>query len=69
MVDGVIVKTLAGKHELRHPHCIGGDAVEGSGPVSVAHPNRSDYKTQGGYDRAVTRAYACAGCGEQLCQP
>ena len=48
-LDGVVVRTIEGKSELRHRECVGVDAIENDSPV-LRHPPRRDFAT----DRAYT---------------
>ena len=63
MVDLIsVADTRTGKVQIVCPDCIGSaENIEGQG--SICQPNRADYKTQGGYDRAVKDAYSCDRCG------
>ena len=39
-LDGVVVRTIEGKSELRHRECVGVDAIENDSPV-FRHPLRN----------------------------
>ena len=64
-LDGVMVQTLDGRHELRHRHCIGVDTVDGDSPHPM-QPNRDHYKTDARYQAAVTRSLQCRACSEEV---
>ena len=61
-LDGVIVRTIEGKSELRHRECVGGDAIENDSPV-LRHPLRSDFATERAYTERIERAQTCTYCG------
>ena len=53
------------KYEVWHQSCAG-DARVVAREVSIDQPNRRHYKTQRGYDRAMTLRFQCGRCGKQL---
>ena len=61
-VDGVVVRTIEGKNELRHRECVSGDAIENDSPV-LRHPPRSDFATERAYTERIERAQTCTYCG------
>ena len=65
-IDAVMEQDpFTGKTRMVHTGCAGTGHVSGT-VGAVRQPNRGEYKTQGGYDRAVEAAYACAECGESV---
>ena len=62
-LDGVVVRTILGKSELRHRECVGVDAIENDSPV-LRRPLRSDFATERAYTERIERAQACTYCGE-----
>ncbi|MXY17109.1 MAG: hypothetical protein F4Y57_08985 [Acidobacteria bacterium] len=67
--DALIVDVRDGdrvRHETRCPGCAAGFPRNAGPPVFPNQPSRTNYKTEGGYARAVERAFACDGCGEPL---
>ena len=61
-LDGVVVRTIEGKSELRHRECVGVDAIENDSPV-LRHPPRSDFATERAYTERKERAQTCTYCG------
>ena len=61
-LDGVVVRTISGKSELRHRECVGVDAIENDSPV-LRRPLRSDFATERAYTERIERAQACIYCG------
>ncbi len=61
-LDGVIVRTIEGKSELRHWECVGVDAIENDSPV-LRHPPRSDFATERAYTERQERAHTYTYCG------
>ena len=61
-LDGVIVRTIEGKSELRHRECVGGDAIEHDSPT-MRHPPRNDFATERVYTEGEERAQTCTYCG------
>ena len=61
-LDGVVVRTIEGKNELRHLECVGVDAIENDSPV-LRHPPRSDFATERAYTERIERARTCTYCG------
>ena len=61
-LDGVIVRTIEGKSELRHRECVGVDAIEDDSPT-VIHPARSDFATERGYKTRIEQDQTCTYCG------
>ena len=61
-LDGVIVRTIEGKSELRHRECVGVDAIENDSPVR-RRLSRSDFGTERDYTERKERAQTCAYCG------
>ena len=61
-LDGVVVRTIEGKNELRHRECVAGDVIENDSPV-LRHPPRSDFATERAYTERRERAETCTYCG------
>ena len=61
-LDGVIVRTIEGKSELRHRECVGVDAIENDSPV-LRQPRRSAFATERAYTERKERAQTCTYCG------
>ena len=61
LLDGVVVRTIEGKRELRHRECVGVDAIEKDRPV-LRHPPRSDFATEHAYTERKERAQTCTYC-------
>ena len=61
-LDGVVVRTIEGKSELRHRECVGVDAIENDSPV-LRLPPRSDFVTERAYTERKDRAQTCTYCG------
>ena len=61
-LDGVIVRTIGGKSELRHRECVGVDAIENDIPV-LRPPPRSNFATERAYMERIERAQSCSYCG------
>ena len=62
LLDGVVVRTIEGKNELRHRECVAGDIIENDSPV-LSHPPRSDFATERAYTERIERAQTCTYCG------
>ena len=60
-LDGVVVRTIEGKNELRHRECVGVDAIENDSPVQ-RRPLRSDFATERAYTERKERARTCTSC-------
>ena len=60
-LDGVIVRTIDGKSELRHRECVAADAIENDSPT-LRHPPRSDFATELAYTKRIDRAQTCTYC-------
>ncbi len=60
-LDGVIVRTIEGKSDLRHRECVGVDAIENDSPV-FRPPPRSDFATERAYRERKERARTCTYC-------
>ena len=61
-LDGVVVRTIEGKSELRHRECVAGDVIENDSPV-LRRPLRSDFATERAYTERRERAQICTYCG------
>ena len=61
-LDGVVVRTIEGKSELRHRECVAGDVIENGSPV-LRRPLRSDFATERAYTERIERAQTCTYCG------
>ena len=61
-LDGVVVRTIEGKNELRHQECVAGDAIENDSPV-LRRPLRSGFATEKEYKSRIERAQTCTYCG------
>ena len=61
-LDGVVVRTIEGKSELRHRECVGVDAIENDSPVLRRH-RRSGFATEREYTERKERAQTCTYCG------
>ena len=61
-LDGVVVRTIEGKRELRHRECVAGDVIENDSPV-LRRPLRSDFATERAYTERRERAQTCTYCG------
>ena len=61
-LDGVVVRTILGKSELRHRECVAGDVIENDSPV-LRRPLRSDFATERAYTERIERAQTCTYCG------
>ena len=61
-LDGVVVRTILGKSDLRHRECVAGDVIENDSPV-LRHPPRSDFATERAYTERIERAQTCTYCG------
>ena len=61
-LDGVVVRTIEGKGELRHQECVAGDAIENDSPV-LRHLRRSGFATERAYTERIERAQTCTYCG------
>ena len=61
-LDGVIVRTIEGKNELRHRECAGMDAIENDSPV-LRRLSRSDFATEREYTERKEQAQSCTYCG------
>ena len=61
-LDGVVVRTIEGKSELRHRECVGVDAIENDSPV-LRRLSRSDFATEREYKSRLERAQTCTYCG------
>ena len=57
-LDGVVVRTIEGKSELRHRECVGVDAIENDSPV-LRRLSRSDFATEREYKSRIERAQTC----------
>ena len=64
-LDGVIVRTIHGKSELRHRECVAADAIENDSPT-LRHPPRSDFATERAYTEGKDRAQTCTYCGGMI---
>ena len=53
-LDGVVVRTIEGKSELRHRECVGVDAIENDSPV-FRHLPRSAFPTERAYTERKER--------------
>ena len=62
-LDGVIVRTIEGKSDLRHRKSGGVDAIENDSPVFRPPPQRSDFATERDYTERKERAQTCTYCG------
>ena len=62
LLDGVVVRTIGGKSELRHRECVAGDIIENESPV-LRYPPRSDFATEHAYTERKERAQTCTYCG------
>ena len=60
-LDGVVVRTILGKSELRHRECVGADDIENDSPT-LRHPPRSDFATERAYTERIGRAQTCTYC-------
>ena len=60
-LDGVVVRTIEGKSELRHRECVGVDAIENDSPA-LRHPPRSDFATERAYTERKEQARTCTYC-------
>ena len=60
-LDGVVVRTIEGKSELRHRECVGVDAIENDSPV-LRRLSRSDFATEREYKSRLERARTCTYC-------
>ena len=58
-LDGVVVRTIEGKNELRHRECVAGDVIENDSPV-LRRPLRSDFATEQEYKSRIERALVAA---------
>ena len=61
-LDGVVVRTIEGKNELRHRECVGVDAIENDSPA-LRPLRRSDFATEKEYKSRIERAHTCTYCG------
>ena len=61
-LDGVVVRTIEGKSELRHRECVAVDVIENDSPV-LRRPLRSDFATERAYTERIERAQPCTYCG------
>ena len=61
-LDGAVVRTIAGKSELRHRECVAGDVIENDSPV-LRRLSRSDFATERAYTERRERAETCTYCG------
>ena len=61
-LDGVVVRTIEGKNELRHLECVAGDPIKNDSPT-LRHPPRSDFATELAYTKRIDRAQTCTYCG------
>ena len=61
-LDGVVVRTIEGKSELRHRECVGVDAIENDSPV-LRRLSRSDFATEREYKSRIERAQTYTYCG------
>ena len=61
-LDGVVVRTIEGKSELRHRECVGVDAIENDSPV-FRHPLRNAVATERAYTERKEQARTCTYCG------
>ena len=61
-LDGVVVRTIEGKSELRHQECVAGDVIENDIPV-LRRPPRGDFATERAYTERIERAQTCTYCG------
>ena len=61
-LDGVVVRTIESKSELRHRECVGVDAIENDSPV-FRHPPQSAFRTERAYTERKDRARTCTYCG------
>ena len=61
-LDGVVVRTIEGKSEIRHRECVGVDAIENDSPV-LRRLSRSDFVTEGAYMERKEQAQTCTYCG------
>ena len=61
-LDGVIVRTIEGKSELRHREYVGVDAIENDCPVR-RRLSRSDFATERAYTERKERAQTYTYCG------
>ena len=60
-LDGVIVRTIEDKSELRHRECVGVDAIENDSPAR-RRLSRSDFGTKRAYTERKERAQTCTYC-------
>ena len=60
-LDGVVVRTIEVKNELRHRECVGVDAIANDSPVQ-RRPLRSDFATERAYTERKERARTCTYC-------
>ncbi len=60
-LDGVVVRTIEGKSELRHRECVAGDVIENDSPV-LRRLSRSDFATQRAYMERKEQARSCTYC-------
>ena len=61
-LDGVIVRTIEDKSELRHRECAGVDAIENDSPVR-RRLSRGDFATEREYTERIERAQTYTYCG------
>ena len=61
-LDGVVVRTIEGKSELRHRECVAGDVIENDSPM-LRRLSRSDFATEQEYKSRIERAQTCTYCG------
>ena len=61
-LDGVVVRTIEGKNELRYRECVGVDAIENDSPV-LRPLRRSDFATEKEYKSRIECAQTCTYCG------
>ena len=61
-LDGVVVRTIEGKSELRHRECMAGDVIENDSPVQ-RRPLQGDFATERAYTEGIERAQTCTYCG------
>ena len=60
-LDGVVVRTIEGKSELRHRECVGVDAIENDSPL-FRHLPRSAFPTERAHTERKERARTCTYC-------
>ena len=61
-LDGVVVRTIEIKSELRHRECVGVDATENDSSSIQTPPPRSAFATERAYTERKERARTCTYC-------